>query len=85
MTDCYIIQLRVTAQVLQFVELTRKKSLNVFKVCYNNPAVEAVELNRAEALWIYSVQAEPFQREIGYLKGLIRRSLPTLIYFICFG
>ena len=37
--------LRVTAQVLRFVELTRKKSLDVFKVCYNNAAVEAMELN----------------------------------------
>lgn len=34
---------RVTAQVLQFGELTRKRSLNVFKVCYTDTAIEAVE------------------------------------------
>ena len=69
----------MTAQVLRFVKLTREKSLNVFKMCYNNAAVEAMELNQAEVLWIYSAQAETFQREIDYLKGCRNQRKPPYI------
>ena len=53
MIDCgkfgnFIFLLCVTTQVLRFVELTSKRSPNVFKVCYTDAAIEAVELNRAE-------------------------------------
>ena len=36
-------------------------------VTYTDAAIEAVELNRAELLWIHSVQAQTFQKEISYL------------------
>ena len=71
--------LRVTAQVLRFVELVRKRSLNVLKVCYTDAAIEAVELNRAEILWIRSVQAQTFQKEISYLKGHSNKVKPPYI------
>ena len=71
--------LRVTAQVLRFVELVRKRSLNVFKVCYTDAAIEAVELNRAEILWIRSMQAQTFQKEISYLIGHSNKVKPPYI------
>ena len=69
----------VSLVALRFVELIKKRSLNVFKVCYTDAATEAVELNRAEILWIRSVQAQRFQKEISYLKGHSNKVKPPYI------
>ena len=59
--------LHVTAQVLRFIELVKGSPLNVLKVSHGNGPLEAKELDRAETLWIQSIQAQSFEREIRYL------------------
>ena len=54
--------LQVTSQVLRFVELVKGKPLDVLKVSYTLgllytlDLLEARELDRAETLWIHSIQ-----------------------------
>jgi len=49
--------LRVTARVLRFIETCRGTSLKALSVQYNHDSeLEAAELERAELLWILSVQ-----------------------------
>ena len=43
--------------------------MRIFSTHYNPSELEAGELNRAEILWIYSVQAQSFEKEIRYLKS----------------
>ena len=57
----------MTAQVLRFIELVKGSPLNVLKVSHGNGPLEAKELDRAETLWIQSIQAQSFEREIRYL------------------
>ena len=48
--------LHVTAQNLHFIELVKGSPLNVLKVSNGNGPLEAKELDRAETLWIQSIQ-----------------------------
>ena len=57
--------LRVTAHVLRFLERRRGSPLKVFKVEYSTVELEAAELERAEMLWIRSIQAEAFCQVLG--------------------
>ena len=61
--------LRVTARVLRFVEATKGRRISVLEASYNTVALEAVELNQAEVIWIRSIQTKAFQTEIAYLTG----------------
>jgi len=61
--------LRVTAHVLRFVERCRGSPLQASSVQYINSELEAAELERAEMLWVRSIQAEAFYLEIQYLDG----------------
>jgi len=53
---------------LCFVEKARSKPLKLFKAQYSNAQLEATELDRAETLWICSIQLKTFHKEIVYLK-----------------
>ena len=59
--------LRVTAQVLRFVELVSGKALSVFSVDSHGGLLEATELNRAEIMWMRSIQHQSFSMELKYL------------------
>ena len=56
--------LRVTARVLRFVEMTRGRALTQY-----NATLDAMELNRAEVLWVRCIQAQAFEKELTYLEG----------------
>ena len=56
--------LRVTARVLHFVEMTRGRALTQY-----NATLDAMELNRAEVLWVRCIQAQAFEKELTYLEG----------------
>ena len=62
--------LRVTARVLRFIETCKGTPLKALNVQYSNDSeLEAAELERAETLWIRSIQGEAFENEIKYLKS----------------
>ena len=46
---------------------------------YSTVELEAAELERAEMLWIRSIQAEAFCREIQYLEGNLRYGKPVYV------
>jgi len=70
--------LRVTARVLRFVEVTRERRLGGSNVQYD-ATLDAMELNKAEVLWICCIQAQAFEREIAYLKGSTTTGKPHYI------
>ena len=71
--------LRVTAQVLRFLERCRGSPLKVSSVQYSNLELEAAELERAEMLWVCSIQIEAFHREIQYLEGKLSHCKPVYV------
>ena len=71
--------LRVTAQVLRFLERCRGSPLKVSSVQYSNLELEAAELERAEMLWVRSIQIEAFHREIQYLEGKLSHCKPVYV------
>ena len=73
--------LRVTACVLHFVEMIRGRPLKILSICYTSSAIEAAKLNRAETLWIRSIQTQLFKNEIRYLKGGSSQSKPPYIVY----
>ena len=61
----WIVLLRVTARVLRFIKTCRGTPLKAINVQYSNDSeLEAAELERAETLWIRSVQGEAFERVV---------------------
>ena len=62
--------LTVTARVLTFIETCRGASLKALSVQYNHDSeLEAAELEKAELLWIRSIQRGAFENEIKYLRS----------------
>lgn len=54
--------LRITARVLHFVEMIRGRPLQTLSICHTTLAIEVTELNRAERLWIRSIQTQSFEK-----------------------
>ena len=71
--------LRVTAYALKFLERLKGSPLKVYSVQYSSLELEAVELERAEVLWVRSIQTEAFDRELHYLEGNLSRGKPLYV------
>jgi len=71
--------LRVTARVLRFLEMGRGKHLTVLSVQYNGVSLNAAELDRAEILWIRSIQAQSFAGELRYLDNPSNKTKPLYV------
>ena len=74
--------LRVTAQVLRFIELVKGSPLSVLKVSHGNGPLEAKELDRAETLWIQHNHSKG-KSDI-WEKNTTWVSHHMLINFVCF-
>ena len=55
--------LRVTAHVLHFLEKIWRRPLRFYCAHYSSSELEANELNRAETLWICSIQGQSFEKD----------------------
>ena len=58
---------------MRFAEIIRWRPSKNFEICFSSPEIEATELNRAEVLWICSIQSQSFEGEIKYLKNNSRQ------------
>ena len=65
------------------MELTRSKSLSVLSVQYSGDLIEAAELDRAEIMWIRSIQEHSFAAELKSLDNPTNQ--PKTLYVHQFG
>ena len=76
--------LRVTAHVLRFVEIVKSSPLCVLDLIHGHGQLEARELDRAETLWIRSIQFQAFEKEIRFLENCNLSKPPYIDQFCLF-
>ena len=63
-----------------FLEMRRSKLFSVLSVQYSRGLIEAAELDRAEIVWIRSIQKQSFEAKLKYLNYPTTQIKPLYVY-----